>query len=99
MHNYNCKSFLEAFSSELMENAMCGGFIMRRRIRGRGRIGRQISYLVFINDSSIFYEVTEDQFTNLNSLLLMVQGKIWTKGYYREKSAYSKGKGGLLAKV
>ena len=60
---------MEVFSC-LMRRAISGGFLSGWRVRGKGGEGILISHLLFVDDTLVFCEESQDQLTYLSWLLM-----------------------------
>ena len=59
---------MEAFS-HLVDKAVEGGFIFGYKFKGRNGTERQITHLLFADDTLVFYEDMEDQMAYLSWIL------------------------------
>ena len=66
---YLCLIVMEVFNS-LFKRAESGGFLPGWHVRGRGGEGLQISHLLFVDDTFVFSEPSQDQMIYLNWLLI-----------------------------
>ena len=60
---------MEVFSS-FLKRAMDGGFMSDCRVKGRSEEGVQISHLLFVDDTLVFYQASQDHLTYLSWLLM-----------------------------
>ena len=60
---------MEVFSC-LLRRAIGGGYLSGWRVRGRSGEEILISHLLFVDDTLVFYEASQDQMTYLSRLLM-----------------------------
>ena len=56
---------MEVFSC-FLKRAMDGGFPSSCRVKGRSEEGVQISHLLFVDDTLVFFQASQDQLTYLS---------------------------------
>lgn len=54
----------------LLKRVVVGGFLSSCQVQGRIGEGVQISHLLFVDDTLVFYQVSQDQITYLCWLLM-----------------------------
>ena len=64
---------MEAFSL-LVDKVAEGGFISSYKFKGRNGTERQITHLLFADDTLVFYKDTEDQMVYLSWILAWFEG-------------------------
>ena len=56
---------MEVFSC-FLKRAVDGGFLLGCRVKGRSEEGVQISHLLFVDDTLVFFQASQDQLTYLS---------------------------------
>ena len=60
---------MEVFSC-FIKRAVDGGFLLGCRVKGKSEEGVQISHLLFVDDTLVFFQASQDQLTYLSWLLI-----------------------------
>ena len=56
---------MEVFSC-FIKTAVDGGFLLGCRVKGRSEEGVQISHLLFVDNTLVFFQASQDQLTYLS---------------------------------
>ena len=52
--------------SYLIKKAVSGGYLTGYRVKGRGGRGVQLTHLLYVDDTLVFYETSEEQLAHLS---------------------------------
>ena len=72
---------MEALSC-LIKRAVNGGFLKGCQVRGKGGEGVNISHLLFVDDTLVFCEASEEQITHLSWLLIWFKAISGLKNFF-----------------
>ena len=56
--------------SYLIKKAVSGGYLTGYRVKGRGDRGVQLTHLLYVDDTLVFYETSEEQLAHLSWVLM-----------------------------
>ncbi|WKA05074.1 hypothetical protein VitviT2T_023059 [Vitis vinifera] len=69
---------MEVFSC-FIKRAVDGGFLSGWTVKGRSEEGVQISYLLFVDDTLVFCQASQDQLTYLSWFLMWFEAVLWLR--------------------